>query len=100
MGHAIWEAIRNAAYGCLVQQRHGGRPGRDLGEDPRYTRSQSESFTGRFGHVVKATFLTRNRRVQLMPAYARYISISGSNFISNAWRPDSQATVGNAVFRT
>jgi hypothetical protein len=35
-----------------------------------------------------------------MPAYARYISISGSNFISNAWRPDSQATVGNAVFRT
>jgi hypothetical protein len=70
------------------------------GEDPRYRRSLSESFKGRFGHVVKTTFLAQNRHGQLMPAYARYISISSSNFISNAWRPDSQATVGNAVFRT
>jgi hypothetical protein len=70
------------------------------GEDPRYRRSQSESFRGRVGHVVKTTFLAQNRQGQLMPAYARYVSISGSNFISNAWRPDSEATVGNAAFRT
>ena len=70
------------------------------GEHPRYGRSQSEPFRGRLGHVVKATFLATNRQGQLMPAYARYISISGSNFISNAWRPDSEASVGNAAFRT
>jgi len=70
------------------------------GEDPRYRRSRSESFKGRVGHVVKTTFLAENRHGQLMPAYARYIAISGSNFISNAWRPDSEATAGNAAFRT
>ena len=69
------------------------------GEDPRYPRSQSESLGGRIGHVVKMTFLAENRRGQLMPAYARYVAISGSNFISNAWRPDSQATVGDATVR-
>ena len=70
------------------------------GEDPRYRRSQSGSFKVRVGYVVKMTFLAENRQGRLPPAYARYISISGSNFISNAWRPDSQATVGDASFRT
>jgi hypothetical protein len=28
---------------------------------------------------------------QLMPAYARYIAIPGNNFISNAWRANSEA---------
>jgi hypothetical protein len=69
------------------------------GEDPRYKRSQSESFGGRVGRVVKMTFLAENRHGQLMPAYARYAAISGSNFISNAWRADSEATVGSASFR-
>ena len=53
------------------------------GEDPRYQRSQSESFKGRVGHVVKMTLLAENRHGQMMPAYARYIAISGNNFISN-----------------
>jgi len=35
-----------------------------------------------------------------MPAYARYIAISGNNFISNAWRANSEATVGNASLCT
>jgi len=70
------------------------------GEDPRYKRSQSESFKGRIGHVVKMTFLAENRQNRLMPAYARYIAISGSNFLSNTWRADSEATVGDASLRT
>jgi len=70
------------------------------GEDPRYLRSQAESFGGRVGHVVKMTFLAQNRQGRLMPAYARYIAISGNNFISNAWRADSEATLGNASLRT
>ena len=70
------------------------------GEDPRYVRSESESFGGRVGHVVKRTFLAQNRQGHLMPAYARYIAIPANNFISNAWRADSEATVGNAGVRT
>jgi hypothetical protein len=70
------------------------------GEDPRYVRSRSESFGGRVGHVVKMTFVAQDRQGQLRPAYARYIAISGNNFISNAWRADSEATVGNASLRT
>jgi hypothetical protein len=69
------------------------------GEDPRYLRSLSESFGGRVGHVVKMTFLAANRQGQLRLAYARYAAISGSNFISNAWRADSEATVGSASVR-
>jgi hypothetical protein len=42
------------------------------------------------------TFVARNRQGQFGPAYARYIAIPGNNFISNAWRADSEATVGNA----
>jgi len=68
-------------------------------EDPRYLRSQSESFGGRVGHIVKMTFLTQRRQGHLAPAYARYIAISGSNFLSNSWRPDSQATLGDASLR-
>ncbi len=70
------------------------------GEDPRYVRSRSESFGGRVGHVVRMTFMAQDRQGQLRPAYARYIAISGNNFISNAWRADSEATVGSAGART
>lgn len=69
------------------------------GEDPRYQRSTSESFGGRVGHIVKMTFLARNRSGRLMPAYARYAAISGNNFLSNAWRATSEATVGDACLR-
>jgi len=70
------------------------------GEDPRYQRSGTKSFGGRAGHVVKMTFPAENRQGRLRPAYARYIAISGNNFVSNTWRPDSQATVGDTSLRT
>ena len=69
------------------------------GEDPRYVRAVGESFAPRLGHVVKMTFVARNREGQNAPAYARYAAIGGSNFLSNAWRADSDATAGHAMIR-
>jgi len=69
------------------------------GEDPRYERAGGESFGYRVGHVVKMTFIARNGSGDLAPAYARYAAISGSNFLSNAWRPDSDATAKQATIR-
>jgi hypothetical protein len=69
------------------------------GEDPRYHRAESESFGGRLGHVMKMTFLAQNRDGEMVPAYARYAGIAGSNFLSNTWRPDSEANTGHAAVR-
>jgi hypothetical protein len=69
------------------------------GEDPRYTRDGEGPFKNRLGHVFKMTYMARNGDGQLRPAYARFIAIPGSNFLSNTWRPDN-ATVGAALTRT
>jgi hypothetical protein len=70
------------------------------GEDPRYFRADpGESFLNRTGHVFKMTFVARNREGQIVPAYARYAAIGGSNFLSNSWRADSDATAKHAVIR-
>jgi len=70
------------------------------GEDPRYVPTNGEQpFKARLGHVAKMTFLSTNRKGDMMPAYARYIAIPSTQFISNAWRPDSQATVNSALTR-
>ena len=70
------------------------------GEDPRYIRDAGAPFKNRIGHVMKMTFLAQNRDGHAMPAYARYIAITGSNFLSNEWRPGSDATVARASVRT
>jgi hypothetical protein len=69
------------------------------GEDPRYHRAQGESFNGRIVHVVKMTFLAENSAGEIVPAYARYAGIAGSNFLSNTWRADSEANRDHAVTR-
>jgi hypothetical protein len=69
------------------------------GEDPRYHRTQDRSFGGRVTHVVKMTFLAQNSAGEIVPAYARYAGIAGSNFLSNSWRADSEANDGHAVTR-
>jgi len=69
------------------------------GEDPRYHRADGGSFGGRLGHVVKMTFLAQNRDGEIVPAYARYAGIVGSNFLSNTFRPDSEANTPHAVTR-
>ncbi len=69
------------------------------GEDPRYFREPDQPFRHRVLHVLKMTVLARNREGTEVPAYARYAAISGSSFLSNTWRPDSQATTNQAVVR-
>lgn len=69
------------------------------GEDPRYFRSGEGPLLKREGHAIKMVFMARNRDGDIVPAYARYAAISGSNFLSNAWRADSDATASHAAIR-
>lgn len=70
------------------------------GEDPRYPREGDEApFLNRLGHAAKMTFLARYRDGSVRPAYARFVAISGSNFISNAWRAPGDDNAGNAAVR-
>jgi hypothetical protein len=70
------------------------------GEDPRYFRTEGEPFKGRVRNVVVMAFLAHNREGEIKPAYARWIAIPGSNFLSNTWRADSEATTSDALRRT
>jgi hypothetical protein len=70
------------------------------GEDPRYTRGAGETFKNRVGNIFKMTYMARNRDGKLQPAYARFIAIPSSNFLSNTWRSGEDATVGSALSRT
>ena len=72
------------------------------GEDPRYGyfRNAGELFKDRLRHVVVMTFFAHDRHGNRMPAYARYISTPGNNFLSNTWRADSEATNRAAALRT
>jgi hypothetical protein len=69
-------------------------------EDPRYFRAYRQPFKGRLENVIIMTFLAHNRNGQLTPAYARYISTPGNNFLSNTWRADSEANTRSALLRT
>jgi hypothetical protein len=70
------------------------------GEDPRYFRVPNETFGHRVRSVVTQTFLAKRGDGTFQFAYARYAGISGSNFLSNAWRPKSEADTEHALFRT
>jgi hypothetical protein len=70
------------------------------GEDPRYFPATSQTFKGRVKNVVVMTFAARRADGNLAPAYARYMGISGNNFLSNTWRADSESGVGDACLRT
>ncbi len=69
------------------------------GEDPRYVPVRGQPFKQRLGNVFRMTVMARNRQGCPMPAYARYIAIPGSTFLSNTWRPDSQTQFGDAAGR-
>jgi hypothetical protein len=70
------------------------------GEDPRYIPTEGLPFWNRLGHVMKMTVMAQNRDGLERPAYARFVAISGTNFLSNTWRADSEASVGHAGTRT
>ncbi len=69
-------------------------------EDPRYFRVPDRPFRERLRNTVKLTFLARRPSGDYAPAYARYVAIPGSNFLSNTWRADSEADTHNALIRT
>jgi len=70
------------------------------GEDPRYFRATGQSVKERIKNAVVMTFLARQVDGTMAPAYARYIGISGNNFLSNTWRADSESGLGDACLRT
>jgi hypothetical protein len=70
------------------------------GEDPRYVRHPEKGLGGRMTSVIVQTFMTRRRDGHFAPAYARFMAVPGSNFLSNTWRPDSEADAYHAGIRT
>jgi len=70
------------------------------GEDPRYFRNAELPFGHRVGNVIKQTFLARRSDGNFHLAFARYTAITGSNFITNSWRPASEADTQHALSRT
>ncbi len=70
-----------------------------IGEDPRYFR-HGGGFKDRTKHIIFSSFTARNREGKTVPAYARYAAVTGSNFLSNTWRVESETSVGDALSRT
>jgi hypothetical protein len=70
------------------------------GENPRYKPEPEKSFGGRLASVVYQTFFTRRADGNFEPAYARFIAIPGSNFMSNTWRVKDEADTPHALERT
>jgi hypothetical protein len=96
-GYAKRNALRISARATngLIE----GGLGSIWGEDPRYFRATGQTVKGRLDNVLKSIVLAHNREGHLMPAYARYVAIPSGAFITNAWRPDSQTQVRDAVER-
>jgi hypothetical protein len=102
-----WEGF-GERYGVSVSTNALGNAmeagiGAAWGEDPRYQRDGTgASLKSRLGHVVEWTVLAPNRDGELRPAYARFIAISGTSYISNAWREpsdtDTEHTLGRIAF--
>ena len=70
------------------------------GEDPRYFRAPDERFGGRVKNVIWQAFFARSTEGNFTFAYARATAIAGNNFLSNTWRPNSEAKVHDALLRT
>ena len=67
-------------------------------EDPRYHRDPQLAFRQRFGRTLKMTFMS-DRKGDLIPAYARFIAIAGTNVLSDSWRPNSDRGPVNTIDR-
>src|SRR5208283_4169725 len=63
-------------------------------------RVPERSFKARLGNVVQLTFAARGGAGSFGPAYARYMAIVGSNFLSNTWRVHSEANAKDALLRS
>jgi hypothetical protein len=79
--------VMEAGFGALIH------------EDPRYHKAEG-TIKQRIASVFKQTVMAQRGDGTYAPAYARYCAITGSNFLSNAWRADSEAKVSSALLRT
>jgi hypothetical protein len=70
------------------------------GEDPRYFHTVHAPFKERVKNIVDLTFRAYGRDGERHPAYARYVAITGTNFLSNTWRVESEDDWQNALLRT
>jgi len=71
-----------------------------LREDPRYFRMPDRPFRTRFRNVVRLAFAARGGEGSFKPAYARYMAVFGTNFLSNSWRVNSEANTHDALLRS
>jgi hypothetical protein len=99
-----WEGFANrfgtGMAGSATSNAMEAGAGLILREDPRYFRVPQQALKFRVGNVSRLTFFARNESGRSEPAYARYIGIVGSNFLSNTWRVHSEANVKDAVLRS
>lgn len=99
-----WEGFANrfgiGMAGSATSNAMEAGAGLILREDPRYFCVPQQALKFRVGNVVRLTFLARNESGRSEPAYARYIGIVGSNFLSNAWRVHSEANAKDALLRS
>ena len=70
------------------------------GEDPRYERAGKGLVWSRVARAAKWTILSRHPEGGMRPAYARGIGIVSNNFVTNAWRVESDRSVADAFSRS
>ena len=71
-----------------------------LREDPRYFRVPDQPFKARVRNVLRLAFAARGGEDRFKPAYARYMAVLGTNFLSNSWRVNSEANTHDALLRS
>jgi hypothetical protein len=69
-------------------------------EDPRYFPVPTESFGRRLRNVIKMTFVAYRRDGNLAPAYARYLGVTGSSFLTASWEANGDANLHDAILGT
>ena len=70
-----------------------------LHEDPRYFYLSQGTVGQRVGHGLKSAILTRTDNGGWRPSIWRVTSNYGAQFVSNAWRPESEHGVGDTLVR-
>ena len=70
-----------------------------LHQDGRYFRKPSAGFGGRVLHSVSQTFVTHTDNGGRTFAAWRVGGNYGAQFVSNAWRPESERNVGDTMLR-
>ncbi len=86
--------------GAAVSNTMEASLGAIWGEDPRYARLGEGGFGTRMKSVLYQTFTARGRDGKFHPAYARYIAVPSSNWLSNTWRAPSASNNKDAAIRS